>query len=447
MPNYNTHTKTKFILSDRKGAPLLTPTWGSLNTLLKTVLVEGFNTQVISSIIVDPVTKIAIAKLSLGHGYIRNDVLLISGASQPEFNKEFRVVDFKADEITFVMPPETLITEATTATSITCKIAPLGYSLAYENTSEGAMCFKNTSIQSPAILKVIDKVPPNGYTTTWAKFARVVAGQEIDTSGDFIGNRKTPYNQDFPDMEKTGNRVSGAAGIHGLAKWDYGFLSTTNGYHYEYTVVDWAEATDWKIIGDSQTFYLMIKNEGKTSPYCIYGFGNFVSEDTRDTTNVVLQARHGNYAASTSAPYYHRTRTANQFLLQNGHYFGNYILSSIYGNIPYRSRSSLPESCYCCTGLNLNNDTRPWNSAGITAIHPITGRLITSEVGIKDADDNLRGRHRGIRIVYGVAGLIEGLETTNFDMVTLILNLALANSTSSSTMPVIFSLKDWEEVP
>lgn len=438
MPiNYD--TKTKFLSSEMQGSLDLKNVYGSLNNLLKNVLINGFNIKTILSITYFKNTEEAIIKLPLNHGYTYNQVIQLEGVTPSSYNNQYRILEVTSETLKIKVSgvPEG-IPEVTGAT---VKIAPLGYSIIYENESEGVICFKNNSIKSPAILKVIDKIPPNGYLTTWAKYARVVMGQEIDAQGNFIGNIKNPVFISSPDIENTGNGVSGATGIHGFAKWDYAIHSNSHSTE-ESRIGHGTYPTDWRIIGDDKTFYLMIRSQGRGNNfYSIVGFGNYISDDNSETTNVCLQARDGGVAANDTSGYSY-ARTRNQFgALDATH--GGFLFSNVYG----KTTSLTSYGKYRCEGLSLSSvePSMPWKSSEIKSLNPSSGNWITSHIYIKDSDNYLRGYHRGIKMLYGKETLPEGTAGPDGSLLLYVQTPYFA-ATTLENMPLLFTLKDWEHI-
>lgn len=442
ISTYNLDSKVKYISSEMLGTPVLKNEFGSLNNLLKKVLTEGFNTRVVSAFNVNIEEQIATLTVPLNHGYTPNNVVSISGASEEFFNGQFRVLDTTGTTVTigFSSAPER--TEASTATEITISLAPLGYTLAYENEVEGVLCFKNKSLKSPAILKSIDKLPPNGYNTSWAKYTRVVIGQNIDSDGNFVNNIKTPHWVSYPDSEYSGNKVSGAGGIHGFAKWDY---AIHNNYDFmeSYVPVAGNFPTDWRIIGDDKTFYLMIRAMGKNRySYNVLGFGNYVPDNKKETFNICLQARYGAIAANNNW-YYNFLRSGNNFGALDWDYSG-FLYASIYGNVINQSRYGI----YRCVGLCLatNYMSQPWRSTVVKGLLPYSGTCITSLLYIKDSDNYIRGHHRGVRIFYGDSNFTDNFTNDIGDLVLSVQAPMNESSSENEIQQLLFSLKDWEEV-
>lgn len=435
LDNINVDTQTKYIDSKQRGTPIIANEHGSLNNLLDIVLCKGFNESIINSITLDPETSIATVFLAQNHKYTYSQVVLISGANESCFNNEFRVLEARTSYIKIYIPGQN-VTSATSSTGLKIKVAPLGYSLVFKSKLGSTYCFKNKSTKSPAILKVIDELPPNGYLTTWAKYARVSVGKAIDASGDFINNEKAPFLSDWPNVEKTGNTVKGSAGIHGYAKWDYAFsTATNNNYWREYNVVD-ERVREWQLIGDGNTFYLMIAPEGDTLYKSLTGFGNYISDNPLEDSNICLQARQGFQAASG---YY----STSSYKSRDGNYFGRlsydvgtFLYSNIYG------RTNINDYRYSTSGLLVNlSFNEPWKSSSITNYNPVSGQILTSRLGIKDADNYVRGYHRGIKIFYGNPYLPAGSASPKGDLV-----LACSDPSGGGIVPMLFTLKDWEPV-
>ena len=436
---YNIDTQVKLITSEMLKSPELKNSFGSLNNLLKLTLTEGFNERIVSSINVD-MNNIATIVLPLNHGFFKDTVVIITGATETHFNGQFRLIGVTGTTVSLYIK-DTSISQASTTSEITIKVAPLGYTIPYENESEGVICFKNKSLKSPAILKSIDKLPPNGYSESWAKFSRVVIGQSIDDKGDFIDNIKTPFWREFPDAEKTGNGVTGAGGIHGYAKWDY---AIHNNYDFmeTYSPVVNSFPTDWRIIGDDKTFYLMIRAMGKDRlSFNILGFGNYIPDNKKETFNICLQARHGATVANQNWNYCF-LRSGNNFGGLDWDYSG-YLFANIYGNTLKQNKTGIFRN----VGLMLSSNfyDRPWFSTGINNTTSV-GTLITSKLHIKDSDNYVRGHHRGVSLFYGQTSFPDFFKTDRGD---LILNVQSPQNTSSSAndiQPLLFSLKNWEQI-
>lgn len=430
-PEYTKQVGTKYLNSDQIGSPTLKNEYGSLNNLLKVALTLGYNENIIENIAIEgDYLKVG---LPLNHGYTENQVIRLTGFTEASMNQQFRILDYTSTNITIHKPIEVSETPVPSETS-KIRVAPLGYSIIYNNEEEGVICFKNKSTQSPAVLKLIDKIPPNEYDPSWAKFARVVIGESIDSKGDFINNRKAPFHYQYPDAEKTGNKVSGSSGVHGFAKWDYA-IEPVSSIAETYTGRG-IYPTDWRIIGDDKTFYLMIRPQGRGKyGYNLLGYGNYESNNPKETSNICLQARDSfNPASSVQAGF---SRFWNYFgsLTSEG---SGFLLTNIHNNHQSSNYNrSQNISLYC-------DSTSPWRSTMYNNPNPITGQIITERLGIKDCDNYFRGYHRGLKILYGSTSLPDQFINSDGSII-----LEVQEPYTYSTdyrAPMVFTLADWEEV-
>ena len=436
IPVYSYQTGTKYITSRHSGSPSLIREYGSLTNLLKTVLTEGFNRQIISSVDILSDQEIFKVNVPLNHGFTLNQVVIIEGADQQVFNREYRIVNYDSEFIELIKP-DTYLTSVSTSTELTIKVAPLGYTIPYENEEEGVICFKNKSLKSPAILRMIDKLPPNDYDPSWAMYSRVTIGQQLDSAGNFSRNIKAPYHPDYPYAEDTGDNVKGAPGIHGFAKWEYA-IYYGNYDTAEYRTPSGTFPTDWRIIGDDKTFYLMIRSMGKDNfNYNLLGYGNYLADNTLETTNICLQAKDG-FMPANSQDNYSFSRTRNFFGALNYSYSG-FILTDI-----YNSHTSNFNRHYNISTLVTDERIRPWRSNVIKSLNPASGKWVTGFLYIKDYDGYVRGRHRGVQLLYGTTRLSDEMLDSYG---SLYLNVQEPYHTSSSyNTPMIFTLQNWEPI-
>lgn len=432
ITNYKHQTKTKLISFSDAGAPELKNIYGNLNNLLKIVLTEGFNTKIIESFTSGGDTLEII--LPINHGYKEDSVIKISGCSDPILNKEFRILSTTSISIK-IYKPEGFVGEVVAPFGET-SLAPLGYSNIFEDVDSGVLCLKSASTRTPAILRIIDKLPPNGYATTWAKYGRVTIGQEIDANGFFINNVKSPYHPEFIDCEEVGDKVSGAGGIHGFAKWDYSIYPSD--YHtIETNPANGVFPTNWYIIGDDKTFYLMINSQGKNKYGAnLLGFGEYFTYNPEETYNICLQARDG-FLAANNGDQYSYSRTRSFFGALNRTYSG-FIFKNIYND----HKSGYGRSTNISTMLSASYRDRPWFSSGVKNTNPFSGEWLSAPLILKDFDNYVRGVHRGISISLGTSAYKPGYSDEDGTIVMEVGDPISASSYNASS--IMFTLKDWE---
>ena len=422
------HLKTKYTSHYYQDTPKLNNKYGSLNNLLNVLLCEGFNKQKIISIIFNDETKTANINVEAGHGFIKEQVIELEGVSE-ELDKQFRIKNIKPLSLEIVYKEGEIFNDFV-GLDATVKVAPLGFTRVYNNSSNSVSCYKNKSVLNPGILKVIDELPPNGYSTSWTKFARVCMGVSIDEEGEFIDNKKAPQTDEHPYPEKHGNGVSGSSGTHGFAKWRY--ASNDDSYSREDYTPSGTFPRKWEIIGDDKTFYLFIYDNEGTS--CC-GFGNLFGKKEGFNT-LVLQAQDRFLAANSTigTGYYNRHRNAWGNLLYSAE--GSFILTNIYGGFEKSLR-------YHSTGFYVGESypDRPWNSNLIHNHNQFSGNIVSSVLGIKDTEGFVRGHHRGFKILYGADySITERMAGTPYR------SIFITDPQRTGKMPLLFTLENWEHI-
>ena len=191
----------KYFNSGMTGAPQISNNWGDLVTMLDACLVNGFALKAIDTLTC--VDGVATATISAGHAYRSEQVVEIAGADQPAYNGQFRVIATTATTFTFAVTG-TPVSPATSATSLSAKVAPLGWEKAFAGTNKAAYRSKNPA--SPQNLLLIDNSlkTPN-YTTSWAKWANGGIVEDLADIDTIVGicyvKDFLPYvNQPVPDF-------------------------------------------------------------------------------------------------------------------------------------------------------------------------------------------------------------------------------------------------------
>lgn len=421
----NLDTSVKYIHSSMKGVEEVKNEFGSLVRILKTVLVDGFNETTTNSITVlgEEVTL----NFSTGHGFLEHQVVSIIGSDNPLIDKEHRIKKVTDTTVT-ISVPSLSITSITKV--LTVKVAPLGYDLVFNKIEEsGIACFKNKNTIRPAILKVIDALPPNGYNSNWTKFARVVAGYDLNEDGNFVFNTKLPRDAVNPDLEINGNNVQGAGGIHGYLKWDYACRETWVYQHQEAEEVRGTFPTQWQIIGDNKTFYLFIKSMGVSiDSYNILSFGDINSEqNTFILTGAERKVPANDSIDNKSGPAWGISLSKCQSFV------GNFIFNNLYDRYE-------PELRFTLCSLGYNNYW-PSLSDAINNID-VTGSILSTPAYIKDSFDNYCGAMRGLSFIYNFTPY----NGTMLNDTHIFLTTKKYDGTSVNYENVcfLFSLEDWD---
>jgi len=278
----------KYYANTMQGAPQLTNDWGCMTALLDAVLVTGFNLKTIETLTSD--AGVATANIPAGHLYWVGQVLAISGADQSEYNGEVRVVAVTTSTFTYAITG-TPVSPATGA-SITSKVAPLGWEIAFTATNKRAYRSKNVLSNRP-YLRVDDSLGP-AYNTTYAKKAKVTMAQGMSDIDTFVGAR-APFDSANPSQNE-GASGSGNTVVDGWYKWYYA-RAGGNG-HDEYSPAVYNRP--WAVVGDDRGFYIF--NEGGDSGglggKC---FTDFESYRSADGFNTILCAQDAYLGANAYA--------------------------------------------------------------------------------------------------------------------------------------------------
>lgn len=277
----------KYYANTMQGAPQLTNSWGCMTALLDAVLVTGFNLKTIETLTSD--AGVATANIPAGHLYWVGQVLTIAGADQNEYNGEVRVTSSTTSTFTYAITG-TPVSPATGA-SITSKVAPLGWEIAFTATNKRAYRSLNVLSNRP-YLRVDDSCDP-AYTTTYAKKAKVTMAQGMSDIDTFVGAR-APFDPAHPTQNEIATG-SGNGVVDGWYKWYY---ARAGGWGSQDAQGPAAYNRPWVLIGDDRGFYIF--NEGMDSGG-IGGkcFTDFESYRSADGFNTLLCAQDMFIAAST----------------------------------------------------------------------------------------------------------------------------------------------------
>src|ERR1035437_2391421 len=278
----------KYFDNTMQGAPQLSNGWGCMTALLDACLVNGFNLKSVNSI--TSAGGIATATITAGHLNRVGQVMIMAGADQSEYNGEVLVLSTTSNAFTYAITG----TPASPATgsSLSAKVAPLNWGIAFTGTNKRAYRSANTLSNRP-YLRVDDGLDP-AYTTTYAKKAKVTIAEGMSDIDTFVGAH-APYDSTKPTANEIGTGT-GASAVDGWFKWYY----ATVGYAGNGTGDEAAPATynrPWVLIGDDRGFFLFneaIDTQG-LSGKC---FSDFDSYRTGDGFNSLLCAQDAYTAAS-----------------------------------------------------------------------------------------------------------------------------------------------------
>ena len=275
-------TSVKWMHSGMTGAPVLGNNWGDLTALLRACAVNGFNVKPIQAITCTGTT--ATVQCS-GHGFLEHQVVKIEGAEPAGYNGEHRIVSV-VDGNTVTIELAAGLAPATQAAGQTLQMraAPLGFEQLFS--SGNKLALRSTNPQSPRNVLRVDDSLPAGYTTTWAKFARVTMAQNMGDIDTFIGAR-APYDPLNPTKNEAPSG-KGTSRYYGWYKWMYAYFSDSGGHSLTYEPT--AGARSWVLIGDDRGFYLLTGVTAGSSSRHIFCFSDFGSLQSPDVFSTVLSA-------------------------------------------------------------------------------------------------------------------------------------------------------------
>lgn len=273
----------KWMHSGMTDAPQLTNAFGSMVALLDALLINGFGLRSVDSITRTGSTATAI--VSAGHPYVVGQVILAGGAEQAAYNGEQVVTAITTNSYSYEVVG-TPATPATTLSSLTCKVAPLGFEKAFSGTNKAA--YRSLNVLSNRPYLRVDDSQAAGYPSTAAKYAKVTLCENMSTIDTIVGGR-APYDPLNPTRNETPSG-SGATMFNGWGKWIYARLFG------DYLSVPDTGNRNWAIVGDDRGFYLhnWFQNAGDNQGRTLYAFGDFNSLSSTDAFDSMLMC-HSTY--------------------------------------------------------------------------------------------------------------------------------------------------------
>lgn len=214
------------------GAPVLNGVAGSLASVLRACLQNGYNVQTPTSVVV--ASGVATATYASAHGYSANRVILVAGASTVAINGKKRVLSITTNALTF---DATGVADGPVAGTITTKMAPLGFTEIFTGTNLAAFKSDDVAGQSRSVLRIDDTA------TTYARVISYESMADINT-----GTGPMP----------TATQLSGGA------------------YIVKSTTAD-ATARPWILVGDGRLFYLWTYPGSSAGRMNLFWWGEVVS--------------------------------------------------------------------------------------------------------------------------------------------------------------------------
>lgn len=371
-------TDIKYYVHTNTNAPQLTNNFGCMIDVLDACLVNGFGSQTVSTLTASGTT--VTATFGSAHNFMQYQVIKIAGATQTEYNGEFRIVTVpNANSITFQLAAAPSVTTATG--TINCSLPSLGWLKPFSGTGKAAYRSSNTLLPSRPYLRVVDALDA-AYTSTYAKYAKVGIVEDM-TSIDAMLGVQAPYDSANPDKNWVGTG-SGTTGINGWARWYYAASGSVSGGLINSQTPS-AGNRQWILVGNSDYFYILPTSTVtsatvNTQHASAYGFGSFKSLLNADNSCTLLQSHLtlSNNGGSVSVNFGLVSSSASSSLLL----LRDYAQSANY------------KTANC---LSLNSDTAGSGVNNVIGASTLTNTAPFAPVFIKEDTANvLRGQIRNL---------------------------------------------------
>lgn len=219
----------KWYSNEMQGAPSLGDTSaGALTALLKAVLVTGFGTLTVNSLVWDATEGAAKATIAAGHAYKQDSVIEVDGASPAAYNGEHRVKKVSSTEVWFELDGGDPGIAA--GGTLTMKVAPLGWTLTHESGDGMVAIYRPTNVsESGNVSWRIDNSAFTGWTGTAGGSTHYLAKIAMVEDVVDINTYTTIYEHRWPATQRYASKVWDLIGDHQLFYW----LPAIGNYSYQ----------------------------------------------------------------------------------------------------------------------------------------------------------------------------------------------------------------------
>lgn len=261
----------KYYHSSEFGTPIMNNVAGAGINVLDAVLVNGFNTVNVSSLIVSSgVATVTAPSHQFNTHPLSDPDITISGATPSLLNGSKQVTFVDANTFTFPAPG---VVDGAASGTITAKRSPLGWQKLFSGTNK-AIYKSSDPLASTQMLRVDDSTSNSRYM----RCLGVESATGVDT-----------YTDQFPTVAQQST---------GQIRWNKGNLDTN--------------AKEWIIVGDSRFFYMFVRFASSVG-YTNAGFGDIVSYRANDPFPALIFGGLSDFSTSYDQPLSvttHNTSTA-----------------------------------------------------------------------------------------------------------------------------------------
>lgn len=317
-------TDIKFYIFTNNNAPQLSNTWGALAAVLDACLITGFGSQTLSSAKINE--KVLTLTTGTAHNLKVGQVITLAGATQAEFNKEYRIT-LVPDATTIQLDLDNVPSFTTLTGTMSIALPPLGW--IKEFSAGGKRAYRNADSTDPdrPFLRVVDEIDPV-WTASYAKYAKVGIVDRMSDIDTMTGTQ-TPYDTAAPNKNWVGTGSDREA-FNGWAKWYYARIRDV--YDSGWYDNEGAENGNkrWLVVGNKDWFYVLPSQVNSMYPN-IYFFGKLSTESQSTyglSSSLQYDTAQNNRATSVKTAL---SASVAAFLL-HGNNTGNPALSLYNGN-------------------------------------------------------------------------------------------------------------------
>lgn len=384
------------------GMPAVTNQFGQLTAFLDAVLVNGFNSKTVTSL--TQTGGIATANVGASHGFLVDQVILITGVNETDYQGEFRVLTSTTSNITFAVSPSA---PSTATGTITCKAAPLNWEIVFTGTNKRV--YRSLDPNSPKnMLRVDDSQDQTGpYPASYAKKAKVTMVEANGMGGiDTFTGAQAPWDPTNPNRNHT---MSGTAPAiyDGWYKWYYSLHESWTAGYFDSNPAENTNTKPITVVGDTRGFYIYIDSVpgyGKSGK-CFTDVNSYRANDKYAT---LLCAQEKWLLANQT------NSTSYNAIGVGGYYYSNDLFSAFsytgnnWGKLLLKSHTQLgvPVNCTFESFNAVNGTAKSGWSTGVPYLNPTNLSLNLSKIYLKQSNDaSIRGELPGImQVNNNVAG-------------------------------------------
>jgi len=168
----------KWYDSAMQGSTLLTTSVGSLIAMLKTVLVTGFGSMPVSTLVYDSSASTITVTVETGHKYLVGQIVAVAGANEAGFNGEFRVVSVTSTTVVVGLDNGTPAASSATGT-LSMNIPSLGWVVEFEDATNYKIIFKRIDTAATPIRLLVDNSAWSNWNQNYGEFAKVSMVEDV----------------------------------------------------------------------------------------------------------------------------------------------------------------------------------------------------------------------------------------------------------------------------